>query len=131
MNIGCSATTRRLVGSAGVRSLVAIGSIVLSGCAIANRMDGVSDAKALQKGGERADAVVVQIWDTGITMNNDPVVGLLVEVHPADRPTYETKIPKSLISRVHLPQFQPGSRVAVRIDPANPNHVALDMYEYR
>ena len=131
MNIGRPATVGGLAGSRRVRALLAVGSIVLSGCAIANRMDGVSDAKALQKSGERADAVVVQIWDTGITMNNDPVVGLLVEVHPADRPTYETKIPKSLISRVHVPQFQPGSRVAVRIDPANPNHVTLDMYEYR
>ena len=113
------------------RALIAAGCVVASGCAIANKMSGVSDAKALQKGGERADAVVVQIWDTGITMNNDPVVGLLVEVHPADRPAYQTKIPKSLISRVHIPQVQPGSRIAVRIDPTDPNHVALDMYDYR
>lgn len=113
------------------RALIAVGCIVTSGCAIANNMSGVSDAKALQKSGERADAVVVQIWDTGITVNDDPVVGLLVEVHPADRPAYQTKIPKSLVSRVHIPQVQPGSRVAVRIDPANRDHVALDLYEFR
>jgi hypothetical protein len=113
------------------RALIAVGWIFASGCAIANNMSGVSDAKALQKGGERADAVVVQIWDTGITVNDDPVVGLLVEVHPADRPAYQAKIPKSLVSRVHIPQVQPGSRVAVRIDPTNPDHVALDLYEFR
>lgn len=122
MRSGCGACAR---------TLIAVGVIFASGCAIANKMSGVSDAKALQKSGERAEAVVVEIWDTGITMNDDPVVGLLVEVHPAGRPAYRTKIPKSLVSRVHIPQVQPGSRVAVRIDPANPNHVALDLYEFR
>jgi hypothetical protein len=120
----------RLPRSLFLRRLVAIAAIALSGCAIANKMDGVSDARALQKTGEHAEAVVIQIWDTGITVNNDPVIGLLVEVHPPDRPAYQAKIPKSLVSRVHIPQFQPGSRVAVRIDPGNPNHVALDVYEY-
>jgi hypothetical protein len=94
-------------------------------------MDGVHDAKALQRSGEPAEAVVLNIWDTGITVNQDPVVGLLVEVRPADRPAYTTKIDKSLISRVHVPQFQPGSRVPVRIDRANPMRVALDVYAYR
>jgi hypothetical protein len=47
----------------------------------------------------------------------------------ADSP-YEAVIPKSRISRVHVPQFQPGWQVPVRIDPRDPSRVALDVYKY-
>ena len=58
------------------------------------------------------------------------MIGLRVEVYPADLPCYETTIPKSLVSRVHIPQFQPGSRVPVKFDPQAPERVALDVYEH-
>jgi hypothetical protein len=103
----------------------------LAGCALADRMSGVSDAKRLQQSGTPASARIVEIWDTGITVNDDPVIGLKVEVSREDGSIYTATIPKSLVSRVHIPQFQPGQTVSVRIDPQDPAVVALDVYHYR
>ena len=101
-----------------------------TGCLVVNKMSGVSEARAIQAVGEPAHATVLQIWDTGITVGHDPVVGLRVAVERPDHSSYEAVIKKSLVSRVHLPQFQPGSRVPVKVDPRDPTRVALDMYKY-
>ena len=57
-------------------------SLALNGCAIANKMSGVSQAKELSTTGEAAQAEILKVWDTGMTINDDPVVGFLLEVHP-------------------------------------------------
>jgi hypothetical protein len=102
---------------------------LLTGCAIANRMSGVTETREIQRIGVPASAIVLEIADTGITYNDDPVVRLLVEVRREGEPPYEAVIPKSLVSRVHVPQFQPGMRVPVRIDPKDRMRIALDVYK--
>ncbi len=104
--------------------------LVLAGCAAVDRLSGVSEARELQRIGQPAAAIVLEVWDTGITRNKDPVIGLRVEVHPAQGEPYQATIEKSVVSRVDIPQFQPGSRLAVRVDPANPARVGLDVYKY-
>jgi hypothetical protein len=116
---------------AGRAAALAILPSLLAGCAMIDRMSGVAEAKRLQASGVAASARVVEIWDTGITVNQDPVIGLKVEVTRADGTTYAATIPKSLISRLDVPRFQPGSVVDVRIDPQDPMKVALDAYRYR
>jgi hypothetical protein len=96
-----------------------------------DRMSGVSNAKDLQATGVAAPAEILRIWDTGITVNKDPVIGMDVLVRPADRPPYEAKIEKSLISRLDVPQFQPGQVIQVRFDPKEPGRVAIDVYRYK
>jgi len=71
---------------------------------------------------------VLSLWDTGITLNQDPVIGLKVEVRPADRPPYEATIEKTLVSRLDTTRFQPGRVIPVRFDPQNPARVAVDLY---
>jgi hypothetical protein len=104
-------------------------SLTAGGCALANRMSGISDAKELQKTGEPAEATILQIWDTGMTVNDDPVVRFLLEVHPAGKPVYQAET-KIRISRIAISRFQPGAVVPVRIDPGHPKHVALDIYDF-
>jgi hypothetical protein len=103
--------------------------LALSGCAVIDRMSGVADARELQAHGESATAKILQIWDTGMTVNDDPVVGFVLEVRRADRPVYEART-KLRISRLDIARVQPGSVVPVRVDPREPTHVALDIYEY-
>jgi hypothetical protein len=94
-------------------------------------MSGVAETRRLQETGVPASARILEIWDTGITVNNDPVIGMRVEIDRSDGTTYPAVIPKSLISRLDVPRFQPGATVAVRIDPQDPAKVALDAYTYR
>ena len=103
----------------------------LAGCTVADRMSGVSEARRLQETGMPATARILKIWDTGITVNDDPVIGIEVEIAREDGSVYTATIPKSLISRLDVPQFQPGMSVGVRIDPQDPAKVAIDVYRYR
>jgi hypothetical protein len=101
--------------------------IAAPGCAIVNRTTGVSQARELQKTGIPAEAKILELWDTGMTLNNDPVVWLVLEVHPKEGAPYRAKT-KSPISRLDVPQFQPGAIVPVRYDPKDHQRVSLDGY---
>jgi hypothetical protein len=115
------------------RALFGLAAVaLLTGCSMIDSMSGVTEAKRLRETGLPASATILRIWDTGITVNDDPVIGLEVEViRPDGAPVYAATIPKSLISRLDVPRFQPGLTVAVRVDPQDPAVVALDVYEYR
>lgn len=102
-----------------------------TGCAMIDRMSGVADTKSLQETGVSAQGVIVRIWDTGITVNDDPVIGMEVEVYAAEGKPWLATIPKSLISRLDIPRFQPGEIVKIRFDPQDPSRVGLDEYKYR
>ncbi len=104
---------------------------LLAGCALVDRVSGVSEARRIQQSGVPASARIVEIWDTGMTVNDGPVIGMRVEISRPDGSVYSATIPKSLISRLDIPRFQPGATVPVRIDPQNPDRVALDAYSYR
>ncbi len=112
------------------RLLTVLPALLLAGCGAFSSMvanlTGVGEALNLRQQGVSGEAVVRRLWDTGITLNDDPVVGLRVEVRRAGHPRYEADIPRTLVSRLRLPQVQPGSRLPVWIDPANPQRVAVD-----
>jgi hypothetical protein len=116
---------------AGLGAIAALFASILGGCAMIDRMSGVAETKRIQEAGVAAQARIVEIWDTGITLNDDPVIGIRAEVTRADGTTYTATIPKSLISRLDIPRFQPGAVVDVRIDPQDSSKVALDVYKYR
>lgn len=71
----------------------------------------------LQSTGVLAEAEILEHWKTGISVNDEPVIGLKVRVKPADRPPYEATIKRVLISELDIPRFQPGEVIPVRFDP--------------
>jgi hypothetical protein len=86
---------------------------------------GMAEAEALEASGETAEATVLKLWDTGLTVNEvNPQVGLLLEVRPANRPAYQVKT-KMLISRLQVSEFQPGAVLTVKIDPNNQKRVTV------
>jgi hypothetical protein len=114
------------------RTLALVAALLLSpGCTLIDRMSGVAEAKKLQESGMAGSATILAVWDTGITVNDDPVIAMRVEVARPDGSAYSATIPKTLISRLDVPRFQPGSTVPVRIDPGDPLHMAVDVYQYR
>lgn len=81
------------------------------------------DQELLQNG-VAAQATILKIWDTGVTLNDNPQVGMLLEVQPQGRDPFRVEM-KSIISRIAIGQIQPGRVVPVRFDPENPSKVAL------
>lgn len=110
----------------GVALWAVVCATLLSGCAVVNHMDGMSQAADLQASGVLAEATVLKIWDTGMTVNHDPVVGFLLEVRPREGAAYQAET-KLLVSRLSIPQIQPGAVVPVRYDPTRPGRVSLDL----
>jgi hypothetical protein len=73
--------------------------------------------------GTQARAVVVNVQDTGITVNDNPRVKLTLQVQPEGQMPFEvTK--KQTVSRVSIPRI--GDEYIVRFDPAKPEDVEFD-----
>jgi hypothetical protein len=101
------------------------GAVALAGCgATIGRMTGEGEADRIRSVGRRADAVVLDVSDTGMTLNDNPVVALRLEVRRGDGTSYEATT-RALVSRIDIPQVQPGATLAVAVDPADPQKVAL------
>ena len=80
----------------------------------------------LLKRGKPASATVLQVWDTGVTIDEfDIQVGLLLEVRPPGHPPYQVKT-KALVPRIQPTLYQPGMVVQVRYDPKKPKKVAIE-----
>src|SRR5512139_1503819 len=68
--------------------------------------------------GSRGVGVVVNVQDTGVTMNDNPRVSMAFRVEPLDgSPPFEARKTK-VVSRVEIPRA--GDRYPVWYDPADP-----------
>ena len=66
--------------------------------------------------GRTGEGRIVSVAQTGMYVNNNPVVRITLEVTPSDGRPFEAETEK-LISLTQIPQFQPGALVPVRYDP--------------
>jgi hypothetical protein len=110
--------------------LVSMVTVLTAACSIADHFTGENESKQVRAVGVPAEATVVQIWDTGVTVNKDPVVGFLLEVHPDGAAAFQAKT-KARISRLAIPRVQPGARLRVLYDPKDESRVALALEEMR
>lgn len=83
------------------------------------------NARRLQKTGTPGRARIVEVKDTGVTINNNPQVKLILEVKNSYGQKYTTSC-KVVVSRINPGAYSPGMEVPVRIDPANEMNVTLD-----
>ncbi len=79
----------------------------------------------LIKNGLSAEGIIVSIEDTGNRFNDQPQVKVTVDVQPKNDSAFKAAA-KMIVSPVHLPQFQPGKKVQVRYDPADPSKIAIE-----
>jgi hypothetical protein len=86
----------------------------------------LAQTQALLTTGEPAQAKILRMWDTGTTLNDDPKVGLLLEVYSPNRTPYQVET-KCYVSRLKISQVQPGNVVAVKIDRQDASKIALDL----
>lgn len=119
----------QLVGtSIGISTLIAIGVIAITFLIMfvvfRSVFSVIEQRQKLLQTRITAQAKILRMWDTGVTVNENPQVGLVLEVMPEEYPTYQTEV-KSIISRLYIPQIQPGMTVPIRYNPANPQTIAL------
>jgi hypothetical protein len=99
------------------------------GCAsMIDPFTGEDVAREVREKGLPAEGIVLKIWETGVRVNHNPVVGFLLEIHAEGMAPYEAET-KALISILWIPRIQPGAVLPVKYDPKNPNRIALDIFE--
>lgn len=105
---------------------------LLSGCVMGmiDRMTGEDQANLIRKSGTAATARVLELRDTGMTLNQNPIVSMRVEVHADGLEPFEATM-KALVGRLDVPLVQPGAVLPVKFDPHDHTRVALDIYETR
>jgi hypothetical protein len=71
-----------------------------------------------------ARATVTSCAPTGVVVNFNPVVALelMVFIGGVALPVHTS----SVVAQVHLPRVQPGSELAVSVDPADPSSLRID-----
>ncbi|GIH78020.1 hypothetical protein Plo01_44490 [Planobispora longispora] len=79
----------------------------------------------LRSGGTPATALVISMTDTGVTVNDLPMVAFELEVCRAGAAPYRVSHRETL-PRLLVGAVLPGCVLAVRIDPARPERLAID-----
>ncbi len=86
-------------------------------------LGGVQDQQRLMQEGHPGQATVKATRDTGKTLNENPEVefDLTVEL---DGSSYEVTH-RQIVSRISLPEYQPGASVPVRVDPNDQSRLVI------
>lgn len=85
----------------------------------------IKDANRWMATGSLARATVLETWDTGVTVNQSPLVGLLVEVQPSNGEARFQAKTRHLISRLATSQLVPGAVLNVKYDPRDHKRVKV------
>jgi hypothetical protein len=76
--------------------------------------------------GVPATATILQLQDAGMRVNDNPQVNVMLEIDSSQFGKYQAVV-QSIIPMIKLAQVQPGQMINVKIDPSNPQRVALDL----
>jgi hypothetical protein len=80
---------------------------------IQGTMKGSKDRKRLLQTGQKRLVNIVNVQDTGMTVNNNPYVKITVETTSGNTATFQMMVP-----RIQIPR--PGDKIEVLVDPADP-----------
>lgn len=75
------------------------------------------------RNGRTGEGRILSVAQTGVYINNNPMMRITLEVTPSDGRPFEAETER-LINIAQIPQFQPGAVVPVRYDP-NTQEVAI------
>ena len=102
--------------------LLAIGSVVFLWGMFSGFLTTPGNYRRIKAHGIEADATILAVSDTGVTLNKNPYVKLRLRVEPIGMAIYKTEA-KAMVSRVAIPR--PGDGVRVKFDPNQPEDVIV------
>jgi len=102
--------------------LLAAGSILFLWGMFSGFLMQPGNYRRIKANGVEADATIIAINDTGVTLNKNPVAKLRLRVQPMGMAAYEVEV-KAMVSRLAVPR--PGDGVRVKFDPNKPEDVIV------
>ncbi len=104
--------------------VIIVGAVLFAGFIMWKSFGPIIRSQNLAEKGEKATATLLEFWDTGTTLNDNPMVGMRLEMHPNLLSPYETKT-QAVISRLMIGMLHPGAQVQVSYNPNKPEEVAF------
>lgn len=86
---------------------------------------GMSQNSGVLKAGVSAPAVILDVQDTGVEMNNSLQARLTLQVTPAGRPPFQA-VTTTFVNRFQVGMLVPGASVNVKYDPNDITKVAVE-----
>lgn len=86
---------------------------------------GMSQNSGLVKTGVPAPAVILDVQDTGVSMNNSMQARLTLQVTPANRPPFQA-VATTFVNRFQVGLLVPGASVQVKYDPNDITKIAVE-----
>lgn len=80
------------------------------------------------KNGVKAKARVLEVNDTGVTINDNPQVRIKLELRTHEGTTLEVEA-KTVVSRLSVGNVQPGVLASVVYDPLKPERIQVESFE--
>jgi hypothetical protein len=80
------------------------------------------------KNGVKTTARVLEVNDTGVTINDNPQVGLKLELRTQEGARLEVET-KTVVSRLSVSNVQPGILAHVMYDPLKPQRLVVESFE--
>ena len=117
--------TSVLVLSALLPIIIVVPVLMIVGVVVMRMLRGSAQNREVLAHGTSAPATIVRVWETGTRLNDQPQIGVVLQVQPADKPAFQAET-KMFISYLQAAQLQPGMLVNVRYDPQNPGKVAVE-----
>jgi hypothetical protein len=89
-----------------------------------SQVDALAAKSELAQTGMPAVGRLMSVQQTGVMVNYNPEILATVEVQHPQMGVYQVQT-KAVVPQIAIPQFQPGAQVQVRINPMNPQDIAL------
>lgn len=119
-----------LAGGGAIMTIVIVGISVVFTCVVTIAAIGIpiwyfqnqrKKAEALMATGKQGEATILSLQDTGMRINDDPRVKVLLEIRIPGYAPYQ--IEKTVtVPMIRLSQVQVGATVGIIADPAQPNN---------
>jgi len=105
--------------------LITAGVLGATGFFLYRFFKGMSQNSGLVKTGISAPAVILDVQDSGVSMNNSMHARLTLQVTPADRPPFQA-VATTFVNRFQVGLLVPGASVQVKYDPNDISKVAVE-----
>jgi hypothetical protein len=121
-----------MIGSMEIVLIIAISLVAtvvplgLVGFFVFRLLKGSAERQKLLQTGVAGTAQVLSVQQTGTYINNQPEVMVALMVSRAGMAPYQVNT-TMILSLLDVPRLQPGASVAVKIDAADPQKVAVDL----
>ena len=81
--------------------------------------------KRILRHGTPSEGKIISIQETSVYVNNKPQALIHLEVESRQYGVYQAQT-KKVLSPFEIPHYQPGVKVNLKIDPKNPEYVAIE-----